>query len=322
MTTIGDTDLDVSGLCLGTNVFGWTADAEQSFALLDAYAEAGGNFLDSADSYMAGAEGNSGGESETIIGDWMAARGNRDRMVVATKVGNLPGRRGLSPTNLTAAVDDSLRRLRTDRIDLYYAHTDDTDTPQEDYLAAFDGLVRAGKVRALGASNFDADRLRSALEISGRDGLARFEAVQPHYNLVERGYEEDQALLVQKEGLSCFPYFGLAKGFLTGKYRPGSDGRVDSGATEGAMGWARAGGAKAYLDERGVRVLGVLDEVAAAHDVPVASVALAWLSAQPTVVAPIASARTLDQLAQILPSTGLALAPDELAGLSRASESR
>ncbi|WP_130288893.1 aldo/keto reductase [Pseudonocardia sediminis] len=319
MTMIGKTDLDVSGLCLGTNVFGWTADAEQSFALLDAYVEAGGNFLDSADSYMARAEGNSGGESETIIGDWMAARGNRDEIVVATKVGQLPGRTGLSASTITAAVEDSLRRLRTDRIDLYYAHVDDADVPQEEYLTAFDGLVRAGKVRALGASNFGPERLLSALEISGREGLARFEAVQPHYNLVERDYESEQAFFVEKEGLSCFPYFGLAKGFLTGKYRAGDDGPVDTGASEGPMRMARAEGAKAYLDERGVRVLGVLDEVAAVHDVPVASVALAWLGAQPTVVAPIASARTLDQLAQILPSATLLLTPDELAALTEAS---
>ncbi len=318
MTSIGRSDLDVSALCLGTNVFGWTADEPTSFALLDAFLEAGGNMLDSADSYMARAEGNSGGESETVIGNWLAARGNRDRVVVATKVGNLAGRKGLSRDNVIAAAEDSLRRLRTDRIDLYYAHTDDPETPQEEYLAAFDELVRAGKVRAIGASNFDADRLRSALEISGRDGLARFEAVQPHYNLVERDYEGDQALLVATEGLSCFPYFGLAKGFLTGKYRPGSD-DVDSGATTGAMRWARAEGARSYLDDRGVRVLGVLDDVAAAHDVPVAAVALAWLGAQPTVAAPIASARTLDQLTAILPSMHLKLAPDELAALSDAS---
>jgi len=318
MTRIGRSDLDVSALCLGTNVFGWTADEPTSFALLDAYLEAGGTTLDSADSYMARAEGNSGGESETVIGNWLAARGNRDRVVVATKVGNLPGRRGLSRDNVIAAAEDSLRRLRIDRIDLYYAHTDDPDTPQEEYLAAFDELVRAGKVRAIGASNFDTDRLRSALEISGRDGLARFEAVQPHYNLVEREYESEQALLVETEGLSCFPYFGLAKGFLTGKYRPDSS-DVDSGATTGAMRWARAEGARSYLDDRGVRVLGVLDEVAGAHDVPVASVALAWLGAQPTVAAPIASARTVEQLRAILPSMDLKLAPEELTALSAAS---
>ena len=318
MTAIGRSDLDVSGLCLGTNVFGWTADETASFAILDAFVEAGGTMLDKADSYMARAEGNSGGESETVIGNWLAARGDRDRVVVATKVGQLPGRTGLSRDNVVAACEDSLRRLRTDRIDLYYVHRDDPDTPQEEYLSAFDELVRAGKVRAVGASNVDPDRLRSALEISGRDGLARFEAVQPHYNLMERDYESEQALLVGAEGLSCFPYFGLAKGFLTGKYRPGG-GDVDSGASSGAMAAARAEGARAYLDDRGERVLGVLDDVAAAHDVPVASVALAWLGAQPTVAAPIASARTVDQLRAILPSMDLKLAPDELTALSDAS---
>lgn len=318
MTRIGRSDLDVSGLCLGTNVFGWTADEPTSFALLDAFVEAGGTMLDSSDSYMAAAEGNSGGESETVIGNWLAERGNRDRVVVATKVGKLPGRTGLARGTIVAAVEDSLRRLRTDRIDLYYAHADDPDTPQEEYLSAFDELVRSGKVRAIAASNFDTGRLRSALEISGRDGLARFEAVQPHYNLVEREYESEQALLVATEDLACFPYFGLAKGFLTGKYRPGSS-DVDSGATTGAMRWARAEGARSYLDDRGERVLGVLDDVAAAHGVPVASVALAWLAAQPTVVAPIASARTLAQLREILPVMDLKLAPDELTALSDAS---
>ncbi|TCK26175.1 aldo/keto reductase [Pseudonocardia endophytica] len=318
MTTIGRSDLEVSGLCLGTNVFGWTADEPTSFALLDAFLDSGGSMVDTSDSYMAAAEGNSGGESETIIGNWLADRDTRDRVVVATKVGKLPGRTGLARENIVAAAEDSLRRLRTDRIDLYYAHADDPDTPQEEYLAAFDELVRAGKVRAIAASNFDADRLRSALKISGRDGLARFDAVQPHYNLMERDYESDHALLVETENLSCFPYFGLAKGFLTGKYRPGG-GDVDSGVTSGRMAAARAEGARSYLDARGERVLGVLDEVSAAHDVPVASVSLAWLAAQPTVAAPIASARTLDQLRAILPSMDLKLAPDELTALSDAS---
>ena len=316
--------MQVHGLCLGGNVFGWTADEQTSFALLDAFVEAGGTTIDTADTYMASAEGLSGGESEAVLGRWMAARGNRDRMVIATKVGAMPGRRGLSPQNIAAAADDSLRRLQTDHIDLYYAHTDDTAVAQEDYLTAFDGLVRAGKVRHLGASNFDTDRLTSALGLSEKLGLARFVAVQPHYNLMERGYERDQAALVEREGLFCLPYFGLAKGFLTGKYRPAPrDGteqaRVDTGAAEGAMSWARAEGARAYLDERGVRVLGVLDEIAATHGVPVAAVALAWLGAQPTVAAPIASARTLDQLAQILPAQDLELAADERTALDEAS---
>src|SRR5690242_9101729 len=228
MAKIGSSDLDVPRLCLGANVFGWTADRDTSFAVLDAHAAAGGTFVDTADSYMWRAPGNSGGESETIIGEWAATRGTRDDLVIATKVGSLPDRKGLSAANITAAAEDSLRRLRTDRIDLYYAHQDDPDTPQEEYLAAFDALVRAGKVRAIGASNFTAERLRSALEISAKEGLAAFVALQPHYNLLERtGFERDLAPVLADEGLSCLPYFGLAKGFLTGKYRPGSA-EVDS----------------------------------------------------------------------------------------------
>jgi aryl-alcohol dehydrogenase-like predicted oxidoreductase len=306
-----------TGLCLGGNVFGWTADEATSAALLDAFVDAGGSMIDTADSYMARAEGLSGGESESVIGRWLARRGRRDDVVIATKVGSWAEHRGLGPENIRAACDDSLRRLQTDHIDLYYAHRDDPDTPQEDYLEAFDGLVRAGKVRAIGASNFDADRLASALELSDKHDLARFAAVQPHYNLVEREYERDQAALVDREGLVCYPYFGLAKGFLTGKYRP-SGGEVDTGAASGTMAGARAEGARSYLDERGVALLGVLDEIAAAHRVPVAAVALAWLAARPTVAAPIASARTLDQLTEILPAVSLTLSDDEVGALTRA----
>lgn len=299
MAKIGS-DLDVSRLCLGGNVFGWTADRAASFAVLDAYAAAGGNFIDTADSYTWRVPGNVGGESETIIGDWMAERGNRDEMVIATKVSSLPARAGLGGANIAAAAEDSLRRLRTDRIDLYYAHKDDPDTAQEETLDAFDALVRAGKVRTLGASNFTAERLRSALAISARDGLAAFAAVQPQYNLMERdSYEAELAPLLASEGLASMPYYALAKGFLTGKYRPGTV--IDS---------ARAAGAGAYLD-RGLGVLAVLDEIAAGHEVPVASVALAWLADQPTVTAPIASARTPEQLAELLPMLALHLTDDE-----------
>lgn len=302
MAKIGSSDLDVSRLCLGANVFGWTADRDTSFAVLDAYVAAGGNFLDTSDSYMWRAPGNSGGESETIIGEWMAARGNRDDIVLATKVGSLPTRRGLSASNIAAAVEDSLRRLRTDHIDLYYAHKDDHDTAQEETLGAFDALVRAGTVRALGASNFSADRLRSALAISARDGLASYVALQPHYNLLERAeFETSLAPVLAAEGLACLPYFGLAKGFLTGKYRPGT--QVDSVRAEGAL---------AYLDDRGTGVLAMLDEISAGHGVPVPAVALAWLAAQPTVTAPIASARTPEQLAALLPVLDLELTADEV----------
>jgi aryl-alcohol dehydrogenase-like predicted oxidoreductase len=300
--------LDVSRLCLGANVFGWTADRETSFAVLDGFVAAGGTVIDTADSYMWRVPGNSGGESETIIGDWMAERGNRDDVVVATKVGSLPTRPGLSAANIRAACEDSLRRLRTDRIDLYWAHKDDPDTAQEETLAAFDALVRAGSVREIGASNFSADRLRSALALSA--GSTSYVAAQPHYNLVERaGFETGLAPLLAAEGIACLPYYALAKGFLTGKYR--ADGPDVTSV--------RAEGARAYLDDRGVAVLAVLDDLAAAHGVSPAAVALAWLAAQPTVAAPIASARTPDQLADLLPALALELPDDELARLTAAS---
>jgi aryl-alcohol dehydrogenase-like predicted oxidoreductase len=309
MVKIGSSDLEVTRLCLGGNVFGWTADRETSFAVLDAYVAAGGNFVDTADSYFWRKPGNSGGESEALIGEWMASRGNRDAVVVATKVGSWPERKGLSAKNIAEAVDDSLRRLRTDYIDLYYAHRDDPDTPQEETADAFDALVRTGKVRAIGASNFTAERLRSALEISARDGLASYVALQPHYNLMEREeYENALAPLVASEGLGCMPYYALAKGFLTGKYRP--DTQVDSERAEGAI---------TYLDDRGRAVLAVLDEIAAGHQVPVPAVALAWLAAQPTVTAPIASARTPEQLAGLLPMLELELTDDELRLLAHVS---
>ncbi|RTL70679.1 MAG: aldo/keto reductase [Pseudonocardiaceae bacterium] len=310
MTTIGSSDLDVSRLCLGGNVFGWTIDEEASFEVLDAYVAAGGNFIDTADSYFWRKPGNSGGESETIIGNWMAARGNRDDVVIATKVSSLPSKPGLSAANIAEATDDCLRRLRTDRIDLLYAHRDDESVAQEETLDAFATLVKAGKVRALGASNFTAERLRSALEISARDGLPRYEAVQPHYNLMERNdFEASQAPLLESENIACLPYYALAKGFLTGKYRDGGP-SVDSVRAEGAL---------EYLDDRGRAVLAALDEIAAGHEVPVAAVALAWLAAQPTVAAPIASARTPEQLADLLPVLTLQLTDDELRLLSHVS---
>jgi aryl-alcohol dehydrogenase-like predicted oxidoreductase len=311
MALLGKTALDVFPLCLGGNVFGWTAGREQSFAMLDAYAEAGGNFIDTADVYSAWAPGHVGGESEAIIGEWMAARSNRDRMVIATKVGHHDNRqlKGLRAGVIREAVEASLRRLRTDRIDLYYAHVDDASTPLDETLRAFDALVREGKVRHLGASNYSAERLSEALAISGREGLARYDVVQPHYNLMERrAYESDLAPLCQQQGIACLPYFSLAKGFLTGKYRPGS--RVDS---------VRAEGARAYIGERGLRVLAALDSIAAVHRTPVASVALAWLRDQPTVVAPIASARTVEQLRELLPMATLGLGGDERGRLSSAS---
>lgn len=303
-------DLDVHPLSLGGNVFGWTADRDRSFEILDAYAAAGGDFVDTADSYMASAPGNEGGESETIIGDWMAERRNRDDIVVATKVGRHPGRRGLAPANIRAAADDSLRRLRTDRIDLYYTHFDDPSVPVEDIMGTLDELVRAGKVREIAVSNIDLDRLEASLEFSEREGTARYVAIQPHYNLVSRDtYEGPRRDLAERYGLACVPYYGLASGFLTGKYRPGAE--VDS---------PRAGRAGEYLKtERGRRVLAALDLVAEEQGAPVATVALAWLAAQPTVAAPIASARTLEQLQPILQALRTTLTDAQLAALTDAS---
>ena len=319
MAKIGSSDLDVSRLCLGANVFGWTADRDASFAVLDGFVAAGGNAVDTADSYTARVPGNSGGESETIIGEWLASRGNRDRVVIATKVGSLPDRKGLSAKNIAAAADDSLRRLRTDRIDLYYAHRDDPDTPQEEYLAAFDALVTAGKVRAVGASNFTAERLRSALEISAKEGLAAFVALQPHYNLLERDYERELAPLVADRGLACLPYFALAKGFLTGKYRTDGGGRYISRVRPGGPDSPRAAGARTYLHERGLAVLDVLEEISLARTVSPAAVALAWLADRSTVAAPIASARTPEQLADLVEALTLELEPEQADRLTAAA---
>jgi aryl-alcohol dehydrogenase (NADP+) len=310
MRILGSSDLSVHPLCLGTNIFGWTIDEQESFAVLDAYAAAGGNFVDTADSYSAWIHGNRGGESETIIGNWMAARGNRDEIVVATKVGKKPGLEGLAPATIRRAAEDSLARLATDRIDLLYAHLDDAATPLESSLAAFGALIAEGKVRAVAASNYSAPRLAEALAIARENGLPEYVAVQPHYNLVFRDeYEGALADLCVREGIGCAPYFGLASGFLTGKYRPGGP----------AVSSPRASSASAYLDERGIAVLGALDEVAAAHSATVAAVALAWLAAQPGVVSPIASARSREQLAELLPMAGLELGDDELRRLTEAS---
>jgi aryl-alcohol dehydrogenase-like predicted oxidoreductase len=306
MTTIPRTDLDVSDLCFGGNVFGWTADRDESFALLDAFLAGGGNFIDTADVYMAHAPGNSGGESETIIGEWLAARGNRDQVVIATKVGKLAGLDNLRPETIRKAADDSLRRLGIDEIDLYYSHEDHQDTPLPEVLGAFGELIEAGKVRHIGASNYSGGRLTEALEVADREGLPRFVAVQPHYNLMERGYETDEMPVCEREDLACFPFWALAKGFLTGKYRPGGE-KVDSVRAEGAM---------AYMDARGEAMLGALDEIAAAHSTEVATVALAWLRQQPSVTAPIASARTIEQMAPLLASLQLTLTEDELQRLS------
>ncbi|GGY15173.1 aldo/keto reductase [Streptomyces anandii] len=307
---LGTSDLEVFPLALGGNVFGWTADRAQSFAVLDAYAAAGGNFVDTADSYSAWVEGNKGGESETIIGEWVRARGNRSDVVIATKVSQHPDHPGLSAANIKAAADASLKRLGTDHIDLYYTHFDKPEVPVEEIIGALDELVKAGKVRHIAASNISAERLKASLDFSEKEGLARYVALQPHYNLVSRDTYEGELLdLVQRAGLAAVPYFALASGFLTGKYRPGA--KVDSARAEGA--------AKHLATERGQRVLAALDEVARAHDAEAATVALAWLAAQPTVAAPIASARTVEQLPALLGVAGLRLTEDEVAKLDSAS---
>ncbi|MFI0737771.1 aldo/keto reductase [Streptomyces sp. NPDC021100] len=303
--------LSVHPLALGGNVFGWTADKDRSFAVLDAYTAAGGNFIDTADAYSAWVPGNSGGESETIIGDWMASRRNRDDVVVATKVGaGYPERPGLSAAVIKEGIESSLRRLRTDYIDLYYTHYDDPSLPVEDYIATLDGLVKEGKVREIAASNVTPERLARALEFSDSAGLAKYVAIQPEYNLVARdSYEGPLAEVAARHGLAAVPYYALASGFLTGKYRP--DAAVDSARAEGA--------ARHLKTERGLRVLAALDEIAAAHDAEVATVALAWLASRPTVATPLASARTVEQLPPLLALADLRLTEEELARLTEAS---
>ena len=305
MASLGRTGLDVFPLCLGGNVFGWTADEPQSQAILDAYTAAGGNFVDTANSYLV-----EHGRSETIIGRWLAARGNRDAVVLATKVGGGRGAvRNLRAETIEREAHASLERLQTDRVDLYYAHFDDEETPLEETLRAFDALVQAGVVRHLGASNYSPERLTAALQLQREHGLAEFTVLQPHYNLVERDAERTLLPVADAWDLAVLPYYGLAKGFLTGKYRPGG----------AAVESQRAEGARAYLERGGAAVLEALDEVAAVHDTTVAAVALAWLRAHPRVVAPIASARTTEQLEQILPSATLELTGAEVDRLSGAA---
>ncbi|MFF7363784.1 aldo/keto reductase [Streptomyces sp. NPDC008125] len=307
---LGTSGIEVFPLALGGNVFGWTADEAESFAVLDAYAAAGGNFVDTADAYSAWVPGNQGGESETLVGKWLKARGNRADVVVATKVGAHPAYRGLATGTIKSAVEESLRRLDTDYIDLYYTHYDDESVPVEEIVTALDQLVKEGKVREIGASNISPERLRASLAFSEREGLARYVALQPHYNLVSRDtYEGPAQDLAAETGLGAVPYYALASGFLTGKYRPGT--QVDS---------ARAEKAGAHLEsERGQKVLSALDAVAEAHGAETATVALAWLASRPTVVAPIASARTPEQLPALLAVADLALSDQELDRLTEAS---
>ncbi|MGW1887182.1 aldo/keto reductase [Streptomyces sp. NPDC001970] len=297
---------DFGPLVLGTNTFGWTTDREQSFAVLDAFVEAGGTLIDTADIYSAYIPGNLGGESETIIGEWTASRGLRDRVQVATKVGMWQEHPGLSAATVREAVEESLRRLQSDHIDVLYAHADDPSRTPDEISAAFDTLVREGKVRALGLSNFSAPRLRAVVEAARAAGHAPFEISQDHYNLVERDFETTLAPVLSELGMVELPYFALASGFLTGKYRDGAQEtspRVETAAS--------------YLQNpRNRDLLDALDSIAADRGVSVAAVALAWLRQQPTVAAPIASARTPEQLASLVESFTLILGEDELKALA------
>jgi aryl-alcohol dehydrogenase-like predicted oxidoreductase len=310
MTAIGNSGLDVFPLGLGGNTFGWTSDKETSFAVLDAYVAGGGNFIDTADSYSAWVPGNSGGESETIIGEWTAARGNRDSVIIATKVDRHPQFRGLARANVLAAADASLARLRTDRIDLYYVHHDDPDVPVAEAAGVFNELRQAGKIRYIGLSNFTAPRLREWFAAAAAEGFEAPVALQPHYNLMERtAYESSLAPAIAEFGLGVIPYYALASGFLAGKYRSASD----------HAGAPRQPGAARYLTPTGHAVLAALDSIAADHGVRPATVALAWLRTRPHVAAPLASARTVDQLPALLASATLDLAADEVEALDKAS---
>jgi aryl-alcohol dehydrogenase-like predicted oxidoreductase len=308
---LGRSGIEVAPFCFGGNVFGWTADETTSFALLDAFVGAGFDFIDTADAYSRWVPGHTGGESEAIIGRWLKARGNRDKVIVATKVGaDMGSGRTMAPSYVRKAVEDSLKRLQTDRIDLYQTHWDDEKTPLEDVLSTYAELIKAGKVRAIGASNYSAARLKDALDISARTGLPRYESLQPQYNLMERNeYEAELAPLSRKEEIGVIPYYSLASGFLTGKYRSKDD----------AAKSPRGSGATKYLDERGPRVLAALDEIAAARKATVAQVALAWLLAKPELTAPIASATSVAQLHELLGAAELGLSAADVARLDAAS---
>jgi aryl-alcohol dehydrogenase-like predicted oxidoreductase len=307
---LGNSDLEIAPLAFGGNVFGWTADERTSFALLDAFVDAGFNLIDTADVYSAWAPGNAGGESETIIGKWLKQRGRRADVIVATKVGmEMRGEKGLSKSHIARSVEESLGRLRTDYVDLYQAHQDDPETPLEETLEAFAGLIRQGKVRAVGASNYGAQRLRQAMDVSERNGLPRYESLQPLYNLYDReAFEAELEPLCLERNVGVIGYYSLASGFLTGKYRSESDLNKS----------ARGGGVKKYLDGRGLRILRALDEVAERLSSTPARVALAWLMARPSVTAPIASATSLEQLGDLTQAAALELDDASLRALDEA----
>jgi aryl-alcohol dehydrogenase-like predicted oxidoreductase len=309
---LGNSNIEVSPLAFGGNVFGWTVDEPSAFELLDHFIESGFNLIDTADVYSRWVPGNSGGESETIIGNWMKARGNREQVIVATKVGMEmgPGKKGLSKSYILTAVEDSLRRLKTDYIDLYQSHVFDPETPQEETLSAYTGLISQGKVRAIGASNFTAEQLAEALRISDQYGYPRYTSLQPLYNLYVRAdYETNLEPICMQNGIGVIPYYSLASGFLTGKYRSEADLSKSP----------RGQGVKKYLNERGFRILKALDHVAEKHNATPAQVALAWLIARPSITAPIASATNREQLDELIGATTLQLDPESMELLNQAS---
>ena len=308
---LGQSGIEVQPLAFGGNVFGWSADAATSFRLLDRFVDAGLDLIDTADTYSSWVPGNRGGESETIIGDWLRRSGKRDQVVIATKVSKWSEHPGLSPKNIQAAADDSLRRLGVERIDLYQAHQEDPAVPIEETLGAFSRLIEQGKVRAIGASNYSAESLAAALEASRKHGLPRYETLQPEYNLHDRaGYEKDLEPLVRREDVAVIGYYSLASGFLTGKYRSHDD--LGKSA-------ARRNKVVRYLDERGLRILARLDEIAARRKATPAQVALAWLMARPGIAAPIASATSIEQLDELIGATSLVLSGIDIAELDVAS---
>ena len=309
---LGSTALDIAPLVLGGNVFGWTADEKTSFDILDRFVDGGLNAIDTADSYSTWVPGNSGGESETIIGKWMKSRGNRDKVVVITKVGSDmgQGKKDLSAAYIERAIEASLKRLQTDVVDLYFSHWPDPTVPYEETLGAYEKLLAKGKVRHVGASNLDAAQLADALDVSKDTGLPRYEVLQPEYNLYDRAsYDGKLRDLCMKEGLGVITYFSLAKGFLSGKYRS----EADLGKSP------RGGGVKSYLDARGMRILAVLDAVSAKHSATQAEVALAWIIARPGVTAPIASATNAEQVNSLIKASSLTLTPADVEELDRAS---
>jgi aryl-alcohol dehydrogenase-like predicted oxidoreductase len=309
---LGNSSIEVRPLMFGGNVLGWTVDQAAAFKILDAFAEAGFDFIDTADIYSTWVPGHTGGESESILGNWFKQRGNRAKVILATKVGLEmgPGKKGLSRKYILQAAEDSLRRLQTDYIDLYQSHTDDLETPFEETLGAYATLIEQGKVRVIGASNYKADRLEAALEVSRKNGLPAYQSLQPLYNLAERaGYEEALEGVCLKHGLGVIPYYSLASGFLSGKYRSAAD----------VEGRPRGGGLKKYFDERGLRILKALDQVAKETSSTPASVAIAWLMAGPGITAPIASATSVDQLRELTKGTELKLHPSAIEELNRAS---